>query len=79
MNSGNSEYDRAQAAQLGRIEARLDALSDDIHDVDAKFDDYTHLFQFTPVQKIVYGMAGAILLSVLASLMGLILVSTGSL
>lgn len=70
---------RAQAAQLGRIEARLDSLSEDIHAVDSKFDDYTHLFQFTPVQKIVYGMAGAILLSVLASLMGLILVSTGSL
>ena len=74
----DANHDREQAAQLGRIEARLDSLGEDIHDVDEKFDDYTHLFQFTPVQKIVYGMAGAILLSVLASLMGLILVSTGS-
>lgn len=64
--------------ELGKLRHELDTADRDIENkvsvLESKVDrTYVKLIEFEPVRKIVYGLVGAVLLSVIAALLALII------
>ena len=51
-----------------RVEGELTEIKKDIKDLDRKFVDYTHKFQFEPVRNVAYGLVGAVALMLVGAL-----------
>jgi len=67
--------------ELGKLRHELDTADRDIESkvslLETKVDrTYVKLIEFEPVRKIVYGLVGAVLLSVIAALLGLVIRSS---
>jgi len=67
--------------ELGKLRHELDTADRDIENkvsvLEAKVDrTYVKLIEFEPVRKIVYGLVGAVLLSVIAAILALVIKSS---
>ena len=50
------------------IEADIREIKQDVKDLDRKFEEYTHKYQFEPVRNVAYGLVGAVALMLVGAL-----------
>ncbi len=71
-------YTVSMETVLARIDERLGNLHEDVAEVKAALRDlpktYVSHEEFKPVQRLVYGLAGAVLLSVLGAILAMVIV-----
>lgn len=54
--------------EIAQLHRDIQEIKEDIQDLDAKFIDYTHRFQFEPVRNVAYGLVGAVALMLVGAL-----------